>query len=179
MIPSRGFRREFSWETVWIPWLKAPHQPLCKNLSSGVFFYQFEALKKKKKILVRKTELQFLWEAVFFSQERSFWEWVIPGTNGLYQQAEVDGGKLSLPSSTGMNSKLTWRAWDPELEYMHWRGWLFSPKPKTQTSASSDSALALPVIGWWSFPAQTCFQTTCGLASVVRSQRWGTPTCFP
>ena len=48
MIPSRGFRREF-WETVWIPWLKGPHQPLCKNLSSGVFFYQFEALKKKKK----------------------------------------------------------------------------------------------------------------------------------
>ena len=74
-----------------------PHINLCvKIFLQGFSFTNLKPLKKKK-ILVRKTELQFLWEAVFFSQERSFWEWVIPGTNGLYQQAEgMEGNYLCL-----------------------------------------------------------------------------------
>ena len=128
--------------TVWIPWLEAPHQPLCKDLSSGVFFYQFEALKKKK-IPGTWNRATVSLESCLFSWERSFWGLVVSGTNGLYPQAG-DGGKLSLLSTTGMNSELTWRAWDPELEYMHWRGWLFSQEPKIQTSSKQWLSISPP-----------------------------------
>lgn len=155
------------------PWLKAPHQPLCKNLSSGVFFYQLEALKKKKKILVHKTELQFLWEAVFSPREDLSGSGFFRGlTAYINRQRGYLAPQVWTRSSHEEHGTLSWSICTEVGD--------FSPQSqKLKLPASRDSALALPVIGWWRFPAQTCFQTTCGLASVLRSQRWGTPTCFP
>ena len=152
MIPSRGSRREFIFLPYvvlrdWISWLEAPHQPLCKDLSSGVFFYQLEALKKKKKSWYMKQSYSFFGEAVFSPGKDLSGGWLFQGLMAYTHRQGMEGNCLCLApqvwtlSSHEEHGTLSWSICT--------EGGDFSPKSqKFKLPASSDSALARPVIGW-------------------------------